>query len=624
MRIIQFLIKSILFSVKLGIVGVLLLLDIDYIKALPIVLPLILSIAFFTLLERKVLAGIQRRKGPNMVGWAGILQAFADAVKLLTKESIVPSSANSLIFIIAPIFIFTISLLSWAVLPFDYGIVIADLNIGILFILAVSSFGVYGIILSGWASNSKYAFLGSLRSAAQLISYEISMALVIMPVLLAAGNTNLTQIVLSQQTIMYMIPFFPSFLLFFISGLAETNRVPFDLPEAESELVAGYHVEYSAVGFVLFFLAEYSNILLMSALIVLLFLGGWLPFLGINIAPSWVYMALKVVFVVFCFIWIRGTLPRYRYDQLMVIGWKLILPLSIALLFISINYLIFFVDLAIAQEQVCYRCSDKNVYDRLQYMKLIDTLLLNSINHHCAQLEFLKQIMEHLSNMPKDQLFYHDEVLGTEAVLYGIQQHILDQQLPNLMWIKYYLYNIPYWDHTQLIQESYYLSHLNDQEKHIFTYTVISLMDTNMAHIDFINKIGQYISSLSKEQIEALVAAKLTDVDILEQAAARILHQQFPQLYTVIHLCNSAGLLSESTLIQQLLQLVPHHTPYMYQLLDLSSGNCNICGEHMASAIEGITPQQFDIEMEEFRVKRAETLRYWSELVHKVSATKSP
>lgn len=352
MRIIQTLIKLVLFSIKLVLAGFILLLDIDYLKALPIVLPLILSIAFFTLLERKVLAGIQRRKGPNIVGWAGILQAFADAVKLLTKESIVPSSANSLIFLIAPIFIFTISLLSWAVLPFDYGIVIADLNIGILFILAISSFGVYGIILSGWASNSKYAFLGSLRSAAQLISYEISMALVIMPVLLAAGNTNLTQIVLAQETVMYMVPFFPSFILFFISGLAETNRVPFDLPEAESELVAGYHVEYSAVGFVLFFLAEYSNILLMSALIVILFLGGWLPILGLNLAPSWIYMALKVVFVVFTFIWIRGTLPRYRYDQLMLIGWKIILPLSIALLFVSINYLIFFTDLSVAQEQL--------------------------------------------------------------------------------------------------------------------------------------------------------------------------------------------------------------------------------------------------------------------------------
>ena len=333
-------VKVALFGIKLIAFLLLLLLDVDYLTALPILLPLILSIAFFTLLERKVLAGIQRRRGPNVVGFAGILQAFADAIKLLSKESILPSAANSGIFLLAPIFIFTVSLLTWAVIPFDKGIVIADPNIGILFVLALSSFGVYGIILSGWASNSKYAFLGSLRSAAQLISYEISMALVIMPVLIVVGSTNVSAIVLAQKSMVFMIPLFPSFLLFVISGLAETNRVPFDLPEAESELVAGYHVEYSAVGFVLFFLAEYANILLMCSLIVLLFMGGWLPILGLTIIPGWAWMATKVLTLVFVFIWIRGTLPRYRYDQLMAIGWKIILPLSLALLFLTINYMV--------------------------------------------------------------------------------------------------------------------------------------------------------------------------------------------------------------------------------------------------------------------------------------------
>ena len=332
--------KLIFLFLKFIILIPLLLIDFDYLKGLPIILPLILSVAFFTLFERKVLASIQRRKGPNIVGFVGILQAFADAIKLLTKESVVPSASNSFIFILAPIFIFTISLLSWSVVPFDYGIVIADIEIGLLFILAISSFGVYGIILSGWASNSKYAFLGSLRSAAQLISYEISMALVIMPLLVAVGSTNLTAIVLSQKTVMYLIPFFPSFLLFFISALAETNRIPFDLPEAESELVSGYNVEYSAVGFVLFFLAEYANILLMSTLIVILFISGWLPILGLSLFESWMWFSLKVILIVFSFIWIRGTLPRYRYDQLMSVGWKVILPLSIGLLFLSINYLI--------------------------------------------------------------------------------------------------------------------------------------------------------------------------------------------------------------------------------------------------------------------------------------------
>lgn len=617
MRIIQLLIKLVLFNIKLGLFGFILLLDIDYLKALPIVLPLILSIAFFTLLERKVLAGIQRRKGPNMVGWAGILQAFADAVKLLTKESIVPSSANSLIFLIAPIFIFTISLLSWAVLPFDYGIVIADLNIGILFILAISSFGVYGIILSGWASNSKYAFLGSLRSAAQLISYEISMALVIMPVLLAAGSTNLTQIVLTQQTIVYMIPFFPSFILFFISGLAETNRVPFDLPEAESELVAGYHVEYSAVGFVLFFLAEYSNILLMSALIVILFLGGWLPIFGINLAPSWIYMALKVVLVVFTFIWIRGTLPRYRYDQLMVVGWKVILPVSIALLFVSINYLIFFVDFAIAQENVCHECSDKHMAAHLKHMEMVDVIVQNCINDYSASWHVLNQIGQHVSAVPPAQLHMYSEMIGPVEVLCGIQQHVLTHELPNLMWIKYFFYNMPLWNQHQLLQEIFYMHNLSEQEKYFFAHVAIAIMDTNVANVSFIHAVGQQVTALTREEINALFAMGLTDVQILEQIAARVLHQQFTQLYTVVHIVNSLGLISESNLIRELLELIPHHTAHIYSLAEIPAGNCGVCGESMTPAPEGLTQEQFDAQMDELRAKRAETQHILEELLRK-------
>jgi NADH-quinone oxidoreductase subunit H len=332
--------KFILFLLKFLLGALVFIIDWYYLKFLPIILGLLLVVAFFTLFERKVLAGLQRRRGPNVVGIWGILQAFADAIKLLTKESIVPSASNSLIFVLAPIFIFIISLLSWSVIPFDYLVVGADISLGVLFVFAISSFGVYGIIMSGWSSNSKYAFLGGLRSAAQLISYEVSMALLVMPVLLAADSANFSAVVLAQTWSWFFIPFFPSFILFFVSALAETNRVPFDLPEAESELVAGYNVEYSAVGFVLFFLAEYTSILLMCSLIVLFFLGGWLPisFLPLTL-PTFLWFVLKVVVIVFVFIWIRGTLPRYRYDQLMTLGWKIILPLSLALLVFSLGNL---------------------------------------------------------------------------------------------------------------------------------------------------------------------------------------------------------------------------------------------------------------------------------------------
>lgn len=615
MRIIQSLIKLVLFNIKLALVGFILLLDIDYIKALPIVLPLILSIAFFTLLERKVLAGIQRRKGPNIVGWAGILQAFADAVKLLTKESIVPSSSNSLIFLIAPIFIFTISLLSWAVLPFDYGIVIADLNIGILFILAISSFGVYGIILSGWASNSKYAFLGSLRSAAQLISYEISMALVIMPVLLAAGNTNLTQIVLSQQTIMYMIPFFPSFILFFISGLAETNRVPFDLPEAESELVAGYHVEYSAVGFVLFFLAEYSNILLMSALIVILFLGGWLPILGISLAPSWVYMALKVVFVVFTFIWIRGTLPRYRYDQLMLIGWKIILPLSIALLFVSINYLIFFVDLAVAQDiveqHVCYQCSHKNMPNHIKYMQTVDVVVQLNIDKYCATSVFMSQVGQHISVVPQSELMALRDMIGTHGVLHDVQNHILAEQLPNLTWMKYYLYNMPSWNQSQLIQEFSYIKHLDSKEQIFFSQIVTLLAQTQTGQASIIESA---ITIFTPAEIQQYYSQGMTFEQIVSIASAKIIHQQFPQLHTTLCLCEKLGLLSQNHLLNDFLQLVPHYNFHIYSLMDVPAGSCHVCGQQVAASPQAISQQDFDALIQDVRNKSPWLANYFEKM----------
>lgn len=315
-------------------------LDITFLKNLPIILPILLAVAFFTVFERKVLASMQRRRGPNVVGIYGLLQAIADAVKLLSKETLIPGSSNLYIFIFSPIFTFLISMLCWSLIPFDYGIVISDINLGILFLFAFSSLGVYGIIMSGWASNSKYSFLGSLRSSAQFISYEISMGLLLIPIILVSGSFNITSIVLSQLDIFYFITFFPFFLLFLITALAETNRVPFDSPEAESELVSGYNVEYSSIGFTFFFLAEYSNIILMSSIIVILFLGGWLPFF-VNLSSSF-FFSIKLLFVMFFFVWVRATLPRYRYDQLMLLGWKVILPLSLAFTLFSIFIVLLF------------------------------------------------------------------------------------------------------------------------------------------------------------------------------------------------------------------------------------------------------------------------------------------
>ncbi len=312
-----------------------------------IILPLLIGVAYFTLFERKVIASMQRRRGPNVVGFFGLLQPLADGLKLLLKETVLPSSANLFLFILAPILTFMLSLLGWAVIPFDLNMVFADIGIGLLYVFAVSSLGVYGILLSGWASNSKYAFLGSLRSAAQMVSYEVSIGFIIIGVILCSGSLNLHDIVLSQQTVPFFIPLFPFFLMFFISALAETNRHPFDLPEAEAELVAGYFVEYSAMGFALFFLGESANILFMCALSSILFLGGWVsPFSFLSFIPSFIpgffWFSFKLCFILFLFIWVRVAFPRYRYDQLMRLGWKIFLPLSLAFLLFVSGLLLFF------------------------------------------------------------------------------------------------------------------------------------------------------------------------------------------------------------------------------------------------------------------------------------------
>jgi NADH-quinone oxidoreductase subunit H len=302
-------------------------------KILGITVPLLLAVAFLTLAERKVMASMQRRKGPNVVGIFGLFQPIADGVKLMVKEPILPSSANTVIFLIAPVLTFLLSQVAWAVIPFGEGAVLADIHVGLLYVFAISSLGVYGIITAGWSSNSKYGFLGSLRSAAQMVSYEVSIGLILITVLLCVGSLNLTEVVLAQQPIWFCIPLFPLLVLFFISCLAETNRAPFDLPEAEAELVAGYNVEYSAMGFTLFFLGEYANILVMSTLCTLFFLGGWLPpfdFVLFHWIPGVFWLGLKLNLFLFFFIWVRAAFPRYRYDQLMRLGWKVFLPLSLA------------------------------------------------------------------------------------------------------------------------------------------------------------------------------------------------------------------------------------------------------------------------------------------------------
>ena len=301
-------------------------------KIVAIVLPLMIGMAYLTYVERKVIGAIQLRRGPNVVGPFGLLQPLADGLKLFTKETIVPFGANRGVFLMAPCLTFILAMVAWAVIPFDEGVVLADINVGILYLFAISSLGVYGILMAGWASNSVYAFLGALRSAAQMVSYEVSMGFVIITVLLLAGSLNLTDIVLAQRDMWFVIPLLPMAVIFFISTLAETNRHPFDLPEAEAELVAGYNVEYSAMTFALFFLGEYMNMILMSGMTTVLFLGGWLPPLDIapfNWLPGPVWLALKISAVLFIFLWVRATLPRYRYDQLMRLGWKVFLPISL-------------------------------------------------------------------------------------------------------------------------------------------------------------------------------------------------------------------------------------------------------------------------------------------------------
>jgi NADH-quinone oxidoreductase subunit H len=312
-------------------------------KTLLIIIPLLLSVAYFTLAERKIIASIQRRRGPNVIGYYGLLQPLADGLKLFIKESICPSNANKGLFFFAPTYAFFLSLIGWAVIPFGPHSVYADIDAGLLYIFAVSSLNVYSIILAGWASNSKYAFLGCLRSAAQIVSYEVSIGFIFVTIVLCVGSTNLSEIVHAQEDMWYVFPHLPLAGIFIVCALAETNRHPFDLPEAEAELVSGYNVEYSGIAFGLFFLAEYANILLISSLIVILFFGGWLPpFISWDFLPYTVWFALKITLIVVFFIVIRATLPRYRYDQLINVGWKTFLPFTLGWLVLSYGIMLAF------------------------------------------------------------------------------------------------------------------------------------------------------------------------------------------------------------------------------------------------------------------------------------------
>jgi len=314
-------------------------------QILAIVVPLLIAVAYLTLAERKVMAAMQLRVGPNVVGPFGLLQPFADGAKLLFKETIVPTGANRVVFLVAPMLTFVLALVAWAVIPFDQGVVLADINVGILYLFAISSLGVYGVVMAGWASNSRYAFLGALRSAAQMVSYEVSIGFVMITVLLCVGSLNLTDVVEAQRTVWFAIPLLPMFVVFFISVLAETNRHPFDLPEAEAELVAGYQVEYSSMAFALFYLGEYANMILMSAITSMLFLGGWLPPFDVapfNWIPGPIWFAAKIALLLFVFIWVRAAFPRYRYDQLMRLGWKVFLPLSLAWVALTAGVLVMF------------------------------------------------------------------------------------------------------------------------------------------------------------------------------------------------------------------------------------------------------------------------------------------
>ena len=317
----------------------------EVLKILMLLVPVLVSVAMIVWLDRRVWAFVQKRRGPNVVGPFGSLQSLADALKYIFKEIIIPASSNKVIFILAPIITMTLALISWAVIPFSEDFVLADINVGILYLFAVSSLGVYGIIMGGWASNSKYPFLGAIRSAAQMVSYEVSIGIIIINVLLCVGSLNLSDIVKAQENLWYIIPLFPMFVIFFISALAETNRPPFDLPEAEAELVAGYQTEYSGMMYAMFWLGEYANILLMCALGSILFLGGWLSPINIfpfNVIPSPIWLILKILLLFILFALVKAIVPRYRYDQLMRLGWKIFLPLSLTWVVLTAGYLMYF------------------------------------------------------------------------------------------------------------------------------------------------------------------------------------------------------------------------------------------------------------------------------------------
>ena len=317
----------------------------EVLKILMLLVPVLVSVAMIVWLDRRVWAFVQKRRGPNVVGPFGLLQSLADALKYIFKEIIIPASSNKVIFILAPIITMTLALISWAVIPFSEDFVLADINVGILYLFAVSSLGVYGIIMGGWASNSKYPFLGAIRSAAQMVSYEVSIGIIIINVLLCVGSLNLSDIVKAQENVWYIIPLFPMFVIFFISALAETNRPPFDLPEAEAELVAGYQTEYSGMMYAMFWLGEYANILLMCALGSILFLGGWLSPINIfpfTVIPSPIWLILKILLLFILFALVKAIVPRYRYDQLMRLGWKVFLPLSLTWVVLTAGYLMYF------------------------------------------------------------------------------------------------------------------------------------------------------------------------------------------------------------------------------------------------------------------------------------------
>ena len=314
-------------------------------KILFLLVPVLVSVAMIVWLDRRVWAFVQKRRGPNVVGPFGLLQSLADALKYIFKEIIIPASANKIIFILAPIVTMTLALISWAVIPFSEDFVLADINVGILYLFAVSSLGVYGIIMGGWASNSKYPFLGAIRSAAQMVSYEVSIGVIIINVLLCVGSLNLTDIVLAQENLWFIVPLFPMFVIFFISALAETNRPPFDLPEAEAELVAGYQTEYSGMMYAMFWLGEYANILLMCSLGSILFLGGWLPPIDLypfTLIPAPLWLIFKILLLFILFSLVKAIVPRYRYDQLMKLGWKIFLPLSLTWVVLTASYLFYF------------------------------------------------------------------------------------------------------------------------------------------------------------------------------------------------------------------------------------------------------------------------------------------